>query len=75
MPGLDLLLLSMARNGTRRAGRLLERRQDEFIGIGKSGLLATGGAYADTLIQAEAALADDAIFEVPALLAADLIPV
>ena len=62
----------MARNRARSRGGLLERRQDEFVRIGESGLFATGGTHTNALIEAEAAFAHDAVFERPALVPADL---
>src|SRR5579863_3120361 len=72
MPGADAPIASLHRNGAGGAGSLLQRGQDDLVGVGEAGLFAGERAYADALLDAGAAVLDDAVLERPGLLAREL---
>ena len=72
VPGRDAALPARHRDGARGARGFLERRQHDLVGVGKAGLLAGERAHADALLDAGAAVLDDAVLERPGLLVRQL---
>jgi len=52
--------------------RLPRARPDDFVGIGKAGLLSGECPHSDSLLDARAAVFDDAVLKRPRFLARDL---
>ena len=71
-PGAHTSLAALHGYGARRARGLLERRQNDLVGVGEAGLLAGESAHADPLLDAGAAVLDDAVLERPGLLVREL---
>ena len=68
MPGLHRAAPAAAGDRARRACRFLEGLRLDLVGIGKAGALARHGAHAHALLDAGAALLDDAVLQGPGLL-------
>ena len=71
IPGLHAAGLTGAGNRARGPHCLAQCRQAYIIAVGKAGFLARLGAHAHALVDVEAAILDDAVFEYPGL--ADLV--
>ena len=63
---------ALDRDGARGARGILERRQHDFIGVRKAGLLPGQRAHADALFDGGAAFLDDAVLQRPRLLVREL---
>ena len=72
LPGLQRFRLPRPGNGSRGGRGALQGGQHEFVGIGKTGLLAADRTHTDALVETEAALANNAVLDGPAFLPADL---
>ncbi len=72
VPRLHPPLATVSRNSARGARCFLQGRQNDFIRIGESGLLARQGADADALLDAGAAVLDHAVLQRPGLLVCKL---
>jgi hypothetical protein len=62
----DALVLCRSANGAHRHGRVHQRSFRNVVRIGKGGFLARHGPHTHTLVDAEAAGFDDALFQTPA---------
>ncbi len=71
-PGADAPIAALDGDGARGAGGLLQGGQDDLVGVGEAGLLAGERAHADALLDARAAVLDDAVLERPGLLSREL---
>ncbi len=60
--GLHPAIASVADDGTGSLSALLQGQQADLVGIGKAGLLAADGAYADALVDMVRAIFNDVIF-------------
>ena len=63
---LDALVLRGRGNRAHRHGRIHQGGFGNVIGVGKGGFLARNGPHTHTLVDAEAASLDDALFQAPA---------
>ncbi len=72
LPRLHRMLAALARDRAGGARGFLQRGQHDLVRVGETRLLATHGAHAHALLDAVAAVLDDAVLDRPGLLAREL---